>query len=84
MIFLKENSKSGEISSQSGLGLLKVHRLGLSIEHQDSQIDNATNIIAIGDGKTVDSRPQLLLVAVRPYQPKQNNLILMYHFLQFG
>lgn len=70
MIFLMENSRSGEISSQSGLGLLKVHRLALSIKHQDSQISSATNITATGDGKTVDSRPQLLLVAVRPYQPE--------------
>jgi hypothetical protein len=69
-IFSKENSKNGEISSQSDLELLKVHILVLSIKHQGLQIDNATNITAIDGGKTVDNKLQLLLVVVRPYLPE--------------
>ena len=53
-IFLKGNSKNGEISSQSDLELLKVHILVLLIKHLGLQIDNATNITAIDGGKTVE------------------------------
>jgi hypothetical protein len=82
-IFLKGNSKNGEISSQSDLELLKVHILVLLIKHLGLQIGNATNITAIDCGKTVDNKLQLLLVVVRPYLPEWSNLIQMFHFLQF-